>query len=362
MPAKLKDRFFQDPFFRSLASEIEEVCPRFDTVRFFRLLYDEQWPERELKQRLRHVSEVLGQTLPADYREAIEVLKIIEGRFDGFEHLLFADFVERFGVDDYEASIPALELFTRSSAEFAIRPFIRRYPDRTMAQMLAWARSDDKNVRRLATEGCRPRLPWGAALADFKNDPTPILPILHNLKDDPSEYVRRSVANNLNDISKDHPDLALGVAEGWLTETPTSRKLVKHALRGLLKQGHPRALELFGLGNATGLAVSGLQVDPVRIPIGGAAAFRFELTVAGEKSRNVRLEYVIDYVKARGQTSPKVFHIRELEATSPSTHNIKRKLSFLDRTTRKHYPGQHHITVVVNGRRRAAVPFLLFQP
>ncbi len=361
MVRKLKDRFFQEPFFRTLATEIEEVCPQFDQARFFPLLYDEQWPARELKQRLRHTSEVLGQTLPAEYCEAVEILKKVEGRFDGFEHLVFADFVELFGVDDYLTSIPALELFTRSSAEFAIRPFIRKYPEDTMAQMLIWADSDDVNVRRLASEGCRPRLPWGEALEQFKRDPTPVLPILDKLKEDPSEYVRRSVANNLNDISKDHPHIALDVAKRWLAEAPGTKKMVKHALRGLLKQGNQRALALFGLADATGLKVTGLSVEPSTVLIGGSATMTFRLVVAAGKSRNVRLEYIVDYVKARGQTSPKVFQIREFEPSAGSAHNIKRKLNFSDRTTRKHYPGQHSVTIVANGRKMRSVPFFLVQ-
>ena len=166
----------------------------------------------------------------------------------GFVKMIFPDFVEVYGLDDWEASIPALEEFTQqTSAEFAIRPFIVRYPERTMAQMLEWAGHAHEGVRRLSSEGCRPRLPWAIALSALKADPSPILPILDRLKGDPSESVRRSVANNLNDISKDNPDVVIGVLRRWQADdTDEMHRLTSHALRTLLKAGNLDALALLG--------------------------------------------------------------------------------------------------------------------
>ena len=161
MAERFKDRFFQRCFFEQLANEIAKVYPSFDRQRFFSLVYDEEWDALELKARMRHASDALGQTLPTDYRKALAILLKVERHFENFDHLVFADFVERFGVDDFDASMPALEVFTRTSAEFAVRPFIRRYPERALAYMLEWTGHESDKVRRLASEGCRPRLPWG---------------------------------------------------------------------------------------------------------------------------------------------------------------------------------------------------------
>jgi hypothetical protein len=149
MATPLKDQFFQRPFFERLAAAIAAACPGFHQDRFLALVYDDEWPGLALKARMRHASEALGQTLPRDFRQALGILMAVEQQFQGFDHLLFADFVERFGVDDCDASLPALEILTRTSAEFAVRPCIRRYPERTIAQMLAWTSHADERVRRM---------------------------------------------------------------------------------------------------------------------------------------------------------------------------------------------------------------------
>jgi 3-methyladenine DNA glycosylase AlkC len=361
MAERLKDQFFQRPFFDALTRRLKQAYPSFDSRRFFRLLHDEEWEDRELKARMRHASETLGQTLPDDYRKALRILLKVERHFEGFDHLLFSDFVERFGVDDYDASIPALEVFTRSSSEFAIRPFIRRYPKKTMAQMRRWARHRDEKVRRLSSEGCRPRLPWGAALEEFKRDPSPILPILEILKDDPSETVTRSVANNLNDIARDNPGVALDLAARWLEESPSRKALLKHALRGLLKKGEPRALALFDVETGARVRVTKLAVTPRRVPLGGRCVMSAAAVSDEAKRRTVRLEYVITYARAGGRTGRKVFQLREVELDPGERLELTRNLSFADRSTRKHYPGPHTLALVVNGERKKATRFSLVE-
>ena len=169
-------------------------------------IFDNNWKDKALKQRMKHISASLHHYLPMQYSDAIQILMKSSSKFRGFQYMFFPGFVERYGLNQYETSIQALEHFTKhSSSEFAVRPFITKYNHKMMAQMEVWAESDNHPIRRLASEGCRPRLPWATALPEFKQDPAPILPILEKLKNDESEYVRRSVANNLNDISKDHP-------------------------------------------------------------------------------------------------------------------------------------------------------------
>jgi 3-methyladenine DNA glycosylase AlkC len=297
--------------------------------------------------------------VPQDYREALAILLKVERHVTGFDHLLFADFVERFGVDDFDASMPALEVFTRSSAEFAIRAFLRRYPERGFAQMRAWAGHEAEGVRRLASEGCRPRLPWGTALQELKRDPAPILPILERLKDDPSEYVRRSVANNLGDIAKDHPELAIEIGERWMKQEPSRAPLVKHALRHLLKKGNRRALHLFGVGAGVSIEVVRLSITPKRVKLGGAATLRVQLHSTKKRAQRLRLEYAIGYARPSGRPGGKVFKIADVVLAPGGSLEFTRKLSFVDRTIRTHYAGRHTLTLIVNGQAHEDLAFAL---
>lgn len=359
MAEPFKNRFFQRPFFEDLAAAIETVYPEFERKPFFAHLYDRAWDGLELKGRMRHAAEALGATLPGDYERALAILLAVESRFSGFDHLLFADFVERYGVDHFEASMDALEVLTRTSAEFAVRPFIRRDPERAFARALIWTRNPSEHVRRLASEGCRPRLPWGTALAELKRDPSPILPILEQLKDDPSEYVRRSVANNLGDIAKDHPDLAVDLARRWMTASATRRALVKHALRDLLKKGHTGALTLLGVGGRVSVAVERLSVVPKRVPLGGTATLHIALRSTGRTRQRVRLEYAMTYARPGGRTGRKVFQIAEVDVAAGATLALKRNLTFADRTIRTHHPGPHTLTLVANGQTLGTAEFTL---
>ncbi|MGC9335100.1 MAG: DNA alkylation repair protein, partial [Anaerolineae bacterium] len=234
----IKDMFNEETI-GALADAMRTADPGFDRGEFLARVFDPHWPGLELKQRIRHVTAVLHSLLPEDYGVTLRILQQAMPKVEGIVQWVFTDYVEAYGVDDWEASIPALEEFTeRMSAEFAIRPFIVRYPERTMAQMLAWAGHESADVRRLASEGCRPRLPWGIRLQALVADPSPILPILERLKDDPSESVRKSVANNLNDISRDHPEIVLRLLRGWQKEGGAEIEwIVSHALRTMIKKG-----------------------------------------------------------------------------------------------------------------------------
>jgi 3-methyladenine DNA glycosylase AlkC len=354
-----KDRFFQRPFFERLADEVAKVYPAFDRARFFAGVYDGAWDGLELKGRMRHASEALGAVLPPDFRQAVAILLKVERHFDGFDHLLCADFVERFGVDDFDTAVRALEVFTRTSAEFAIRPFLRRYPDQAFAQMRAWAGHESEHVRRLSSEGCRPRLPWGTALEELKRDPSPILPILEALKDDASEYVRRSVANNLGDIAKDHPGPALDLGERWIAEDASRRPMVKHGLRDLLKKGNRRALTLFGVGETAKVAVETLAVAPARVPLGGDATLRVTLRSTAKKAQRLRLEYAMTYARPSGRTGRKVFKIADADVAAGARLDLTRKLSFADRSIRTHYAGPHVLSLIVNGHALGEAAFHL---
>ncbi|MCA9890935.1 MAG: hypothetical protein KC546_21305, partial [Anaerolineae bacterium] len=218
---------------------------------------------------------------------------------------------------------------------------------------------ENEHVRRLASEGCRPLLPWNIRLNQFVKDPTPILPILETLKADDSLYVRKSVANNLNDLSKNHPDLVLDIAERWYGDNEHTNWIVKHALRTLLKKGNQRALSIFGFGDVDDVTISKLTVTPDLIAIGDDLFFSFDLLLKADQTKKLRLEYAIHYVKANGSRSKKVFQISEREVTPNTSHTIKSKQSFRNMTTRKHYPGQHKIEILVNGISKAQAAFMV---
>ena len=357
MPEPLKN-LYNEELIDKLCQKIETAFVEFDSIRFKNTIFDEQWEQKALKQRMRHISETLYKCLPSDYETALEILKPVSSDFSGFEYMFFPDYVELYGLDEYEASISALEYFTQfSSSEFAVRPFIKKYKQKMMAQMEIWAKSTNYHVRRLATEGSRPRLPWAMALPEFKENPESVLKILEILMNDKSEYVRRSVANNLNDISKDNPQIVIKVAKSWLGKSRETDKLIKHACRSLLKQGQKEVLQLFGLTEAKHIQIIKFQVQE-SVQIGNKLAFSFSLTTEEKKLGLLRIEYAIDFVRLNGQQSKKVFKISESDY-SIKTKKIDKYHSFKIISTRKYYPGIHRLSVIINGKQVAETNFLI---
>jgi 3-methyladenine DNA glycosylase AlkC len=349
MPEKLKDIFFTASFVTQLGDAIQRVCPDFDGQKLSSLVFDGDWESRELKERMRHVTHCLHETLAKGFPEALEILLEVAPSFRGFDSMVFPDYVERYGMDHWDLSLPALAFFTPlCSSEYAVRPFLHQNPQRAMEYLFAWAEDENEHVRRLASEGCRPRLPWGMALPRFKKDPSPILPVLEKLKYDPSEYVRNSVANNLNEISKDHPDLVLDICERWYGQSASTDWIVKHACRTLLKSGNSRAMQLFGFADPTQLSVDNLRLERQSLEIGEDLTFTFEIRADTDASCKVRLEYVVEYARPGGKTSRKVFQLRET-SLQPGSHTLSKRHSFMDQSTRKHYPGEHQIVLIVNG-------------
>ncbi len=346
-------------FLEKFANIVKLEYSEFEPQHFMDLIYDEEWEARELKQRMRHIAQVLTETLPPSYAEALQILSSIAPQCRGFEYLFFPEFIEINGLEHDDLSIPALEHFTKfSSCEFAVRPFIQKDPEKMMQQMQQWAYNNNEHVRRLASEGCRPRLPWAASLNAFKKNPAPILPILETLKEDSSEYVRKSVANNLNDISKDHPELVLELARRWYGQHPHTDWIVRHACRSLLKKGNPAALSLFGFEGSADIEVHSLEVSTPIVKIGEDLIFTCTIHNNTALSRKLRIEYEIGFVKANGSQSPKRFKLSEKEYTGGESAVIK-KHSFKLITTRQYYVGEHRLTLIVNGQELASVTFEL---
>lgn len=356
MAETFSGRYNQD-FFEQFMKLIKSIYPEFDSSTFLNFIYNDEWEGKQFKERMRHISNALRATLPDSYREALEILQQAAPQCRGVEYLFFPDFVEAHGLADWTASTAALEAFTPySSSEFAVRPFILQDSEKMMKQMLEWATHQDHHVRRLASEGCRPRLPWAMALEQFKTDPAPILPILEQLKRDTSVYVQKSVANNLNDIAKDHPQLVIKLAHDWYGENRHTNWILKHGCRGLLRKGEPQVLALFGFELAPDAAISSFNLTDDRITLGQTLHFSFSITSKAVAAQRLRVEYAIDFVKANGTTSRKLFKIAELNMEQ-AVKTYERAHPFKDLTTRKHYPGKHRISIVINGVEMAGQEF-----
>ncbi|MCL2368446.1 MAG: DNA alkylation repair protein [Oscillospiraceae bacterium] len=359
MPELWKDKFNPETL-RAFALLVQAAYPAFQAEAFIQSTLDETWDSLELKARGRQVCVNLGTYLPADYRTAIAICDEVIQDADEFYCLVFPDFVEVYGLDagDWEVSMGALERYTQyGSSEFAVRQFIIRDEARMMEQMYAWSKHENEHVRRLSSEGCRPLLPWGQALVSFKQDPGPVLPILEQLKTDPSLYVRRSVANNLNDIAKNHPDLVAEIARDWHGKDEHTDWIIKHGCRTLLKKGHRAVLALFGYDDTTSVDVRDFALGAEAISIGEEMPFSFSIEV--KKPTKVRLEYGVDYVKANGKRNRKIFQISEIAFKEAAKKDYTKRHSFADVSVRKHYPGVHSITLIVNGVERETLDFTL---
>lgn len=359
---ELKEVIYPRVYPEILARQIKGVFSGFADKKFLSSVLNKDWKEKSLLERTHHITKCLGDNLPYEYEKALKILWEIahlkRTERQSFADIIFPDFVEMFGLNHFDLSMKALEYFTRfSSAEFAIRPFILKYPKKTMEQMMEWTKHENYHVRRLASEGCRPKLPWGIALKEFQKNPNAIIPILEELKADPEDYVYRSVANNLNDISKTHPELVLKIAKKWKGKNKNTDWLVKHACRTLLKKGNPEAMQLFGYNNEIELEVKNLKIAKKTLKIGDFQTFSFEFLL--KVSSKIRIEYAIDFVKSNGSTSRKVFKITENTYPSNKWILIERKQHFRDLTTRKHYPGKHQLSIIFNGKEKNNINFEL---
>jgi len=274
--------------------------------------------------------------------------------------MFLPDYIELYGLNHYRASVNAIELVTQFvSCEYAVRPFILKYKDKMMKQMLKWSKHKSHHVRRLASEGSRPRLPWAIGIPELKKKPGLILPLLENLKNDSSEYVRRSVANNLNDIAKDHPDIVIVLANKWRDISKETNAIIKHGSRTLLKQGNRKILKHFGLSNDNKFEITDLKIITPKVKIGKELIFTFRVRNGSSKEQLFRLEYAIYYLRQNGQNSKKVFKISERKFEPNESAVITKKQSFRIITTRKFYEGQQKLSVILNGNEKANAKFIL---
>ncbi|WP_327168257.1 DNA alkylation repair protein [Streptomyces subrutilus] len=267
------------------------------------------------------------------------------------------------GLAAFEPGLALLhDLTPRLTAESAVRPFLRADPARALAVVADWTGDQDPHVRRLAGEGTRPRLPWAPRLPAFIADPRPVLPVLDALHRDPSEYVRRSVANHLNDISRDHPALAVETAARWRTgpgTDPATDRVVRHGLRTLIKAGRPDALTLLGHSPDVPVTVGGPVVTTPRVAVGEYLVFDYTVTHTGPLPAELVIDYVVHHVKANGARTPKVFKLTTRGLAPGEVLTGTRRHSFKPITTRRYHSGEHLVQLQVNGRVRGEASFIL---
>ncbi|WP_332629637.1 DNA alkylation repair protein [Halalkalibacter flavus] len=351
----LKDVYNFD-FVESLTKAIKTEYPNYDRAVCHQLIFQRDWQNLALKKRMRRITEALYETLPKDYTEALRILTLVDPSLkEGLSGLIFPDYVEQYGMNHWNQSMQALKEFTQySTSEFAVRPFLLANQEKMIAQLVTWSTDTNEHVRRLASEGARPRLPWGMTVPKLKENPYIVLPILENLKKDQSLYVRKSVANNLNDISKTHPDLVREIASKWYGDHEHTNWIVKHACRTLLKKGDKQVLAIFGYENDEAVKLDHFTCSN-QVAIGEAIQFSFRIQAT--EDTKVRIEYAIDYVKARGNRNQKVFKITEMKLLYDQTKEYSKTHSFKNLSTRKHYQGKHTITIIINGTPKASLDF-----
>ena len=354
-----------------ISAAMATLFPSFPRQRFSRAA-NQGLGELELKQRVYFLIDLLHQHLPTDFAELAERLHSLPDVWDygdendskrGFASWPIIDYIGVHGIEQPDIALPLLARLTHLfTAEFAIRPFILKQPEPTWDYLRNWLSHKDEHVRRLVSEGTRPRLPWGMQLQPFIADPRPLLPLLRQLHADPSAYVRRSVANNLNDIAKDHPDTVIQECRRFKAHaSPHSDWVVKHACRTLVKQGHPAVFELLGFDSKARLDKCTLSIKNASIAVGENLTFTFS-AVARAPRQHFVLDYAIYFLRANGTHNKKVFKLKNLSLDKGERACISKAHCFKPISTRRYYPGRHRLAIQINGQEILTKDFTLRAP
>lgn len=360
--AELLKNYLDKEYVKALSNEFKKVSKNFNQPLFLKSIYNSNWNELELKERISTLSQAINFHLTGNFKNKLNYVVKVAPKFNGLKGFVFPDFIEKFGLIDEKNSLLALEKITQySTGEFAIRPFINQNQN-VMQYLLNWSTSENFHVRRLSSEGCRPLLPWATKLNQFVHDPSLIFPILENLKEDSTEYVRKSVANNLNDISKNHPEKVLELCAKWKKNNNTSTNwIIRHGLRTLLKNGDERALEILGYNLNPKFVIEEFKLDKISAIIGEKRKLSFTILNLDRKL-NFRLELLIKYVKKNNKNSKKIFQIGHVLLVNNEKKTINYNISFKDLSTRKHYEGTHEIFLKVNGKVTKQIEIDLIYP
>ena len=362
---------FNETVVNQLAANLAGAWREFDAKGFSRAINSQLKP-LSFSERAALIRDSLWEFLPRDYPRALEIIlktlppEILENEIAGYDRFIVMpqnDFVAKYGLDHYDLSMQALHQMTkRFTAEGAIRAFIFKYPERTLAILSEWAEDENPHVRRLVSEGTRPRLPWAMQLKPFIEDPRPVLQLLEKLKTDPELMVRRSVANNLNDIAKDNPGLVVKTLQRWKKIGDEGTQwLIRHAARTLVKQGNREILAVLGYDSEIEIVVSTIRLNKLVVKTGDDLNFSFEIKSTSRQSQNLVIDYVIHHVKANGKLKPKVFKLSQKKLQVGETVLITKRHSFRPINTREYYPGTHILEIQINGALYRKINFELKQ-
>lgn len=359
MAEELK-KFYNANSIAEIGNMLKSAHPSFDASSFA-LDACKGLEELELMPRAEHIARAMIAHLPPEpetlldiiTRSLPDVVPVIENHsFDAFVFAPHTYVIRMRGLHHFDAAMRAnYEITQRFTAEFSVRPFLEYYPDKTLELFHTWVSDPSHHVRRLVSEGSRPRLPWASRLTVFKEDPTPVIELLERLKDDESLYVRRSVANNLNDIGKDHPRVLSRIAKEWLHEASSERTwLVHHAVRTAVKRGDTEILELLGYGSNSEVEFHDIIIPKKPTHIGECVRIAFTVVNPSTSILNVLVDLRLHFVKANGELYPKVFKLGTAELLPGGSKTFKKSVSIQQLSTRTHYPGEHLVEAQVNGK------------
>ncbi len=316
------------------------------------------------------ITDALYQFLPKSYHQAVKILlnalepELEQNNLSGYNGFIIIPqtrYVSKYGIEHYDLSMNALyEMTKRFSAEGDLGYFIESEPEKTLKILRTWAHDSNCHVRRLVSEGTRPRLPLGRQLKMFQKDPKPVIELLELLKTDQELYVRRSVANNLNDIAKDNPQIIVNTLKEWQKiKNKGTQWIISHAARTLVKQGNKDALELLGYTAAPQIEVSKINLNPTKIKMGQELTIHLSIESKQDSPQNLMIDYLVHFVKANGKTAPKVFKISKKQIKPFEKLSIVKKHKFMPLSTRKFYSGVHSIELLINGDKYHKTPFHL---
>ncbi|MDO9000899.1 MAG: DNA alkylation repair protein [Bacteroidota bacterium] len=355
----LKEMFNKN-YYLHFAQEMQKVYKNFNPEKFVKDV-TLNFESLSLNERMRNTSITLKKHLPDDYKKTILILSdVITRTNSNYTNLVFPDYVGLFGHDDFTTSLNALKHFTQfGSSEFAIREFLRRDFNKTIKVMNIWAKDKNAHVRRLASEGSRPRLPWSFKLDEVIKNPKSTQSILEILKADEELYVKKSVANHLNDISKDNTQHMIQLIKSWDKTNLHTAWIVKHASRTLIKKGNTQSLAIFDFEKNPKLKLEKFKIIKPKLKLGEHLEFEFSLTSEKNTSQKLVIDYIIHYQKKGAELSPKVFKLKEITLKPKEKISISKKQVLKDFSTRKHFSGLHYLEIQVNGKVLSKQPFHL---
>lgn len=350
---------FSKPVISDLGEKLKKASKDFQTEKFMQAVFCEEWEQLELFARLSHIAKILGKMFN-NYEESLDIIYAVLPECNLAQGMIFPQFVAENGLDKLNESTAALAKITEhSTCEFAVRPFIDKYPEQMFEILMGWTKSHNEHVRRLASEGTRFSIPWGARLQVIKHKHDYALPILENLKDDPAEYVRKSVGNNLNELSKIAPDLVIKTAREWMRGSKNTNRIIKNACRTMLKKAYPPVMELFGLAKPAGISVKLISVSS-NVKPNDDLAFAFEIANETKDGIKVRIGYDIGFLKSNGKINYKENRISE-RICKPGITMVERKHKIAQTSTKKIYMGRHELKVTINGCIMSEAEFTVYE-